>query len=230
MKDMILYDNVYENPDEIRDNALKLFKTTINEDTLYYNWHFPNYKGNYSDIPGLINENETIMGRNFEIAYSLYNEFHIKLIESLLKCKIQYTNEKNGIFILNNCLSNPVAVNVNNIKQHHNNIEEWVGIIFLTPNAPVEGGLTITNYKKLNIHSIDSLKKIEEPFRTTIINEIEKHKRDDTQWETDTQFANVYNRLILLKKNIFYKSSLNFGITLNDSRMTQFFSFGVRYL
>jgi hypothetical protein len=62
-----------------------------------------------------------------------------------------------------------------------------------------------------------------------IFDELEKCKINKTYWDIDTKIANVYNRLVLLKKNIFWSSSLNFGVNLNDSRLIHFFSFGVTY-
>lgn len=227
MQDILIYDNFYEKPDTIRQIALDTFKEFIDENLPYDNWHFNKYKGDYNDIPGLINDNNTIIGRTFETD-SLFDKFHYDLFENLLNSKIQYTCEKNGIFLLNNCLSNPISVNIEKDIKNINNIsEEWIGIIFLTPDAPLDGGITIKNYKKLNINSTKSLKSVEEKFRISILNEIINNNKNKNAWEIDCKIANVYNRLVLFKKNMFYSSSLNFGINLKDSRLTHFFSFGV---
>jgi len=228
MKDIIIYDNFYDNPDIIRQSALEAFKTSINENDPYDKWLFNNYQGKIEDNPGLNKEKKTFIGSKFETS-SFFDMYHENKFEELLNAKIQYTSKKNGIFILESCLSAPISVviNKNNIKASYT--EEWVGIIFLTPDAPVEGGLTITNYKKLNINSVESLTKFDEPIKKLILNELEICKTDKTFWDIDTQIANVYNRLVLLKKNIFYSSSLNFGVNLNDSRLIHFFSFGVTY-
>jgi hypothetical protein len=229
MQDILIYDNFYENPDKIREIALETFKEYIDENLPYDYWHFKDYKGNYNDIPGLINNNNTIIGRTFATD-SLFDKFHYDLFENLLNSKIQYTCEKNGVFLLDNCLSNPISVNIEeNIKNKKSNIEEWIGIVFLTKDPPVEGGITIKNYKNLNINSIKSLENIEKKFRISILNELISNKKNNSAWEIDCKIANVYNRLVLFKKDIFYSSSLNFGINLKDSRITQFFSFGVIY-
>lgn len=228
MTEVIVYENFYENPDLIRQTAIDAFKEMIDENLLYDSWQFNNFKENHrDDIPGLlIKEDKTIIGRTFETS-SFFNDYHEKKIETLLNSKIQYTCESNGIFILHNCLTNPISVIINKNLKPKDNVEEWVGIIFMTPNAPIEGGVTIKNYKKLNINSLKTLQNIEEPFRNLIIEELYSHRKDTTYWEIDSQFANVYNRLILMKKNTFYSSSLNFGIKLDDARLTQYFSFGV---
>jgi hypothetical protein len=228
MKDVIIYDNFYEDPDIIRETALETFKKIIDVNNVYDKWHFNEYKGKFDDIPGLIKEKKPFIGSKFETS-SFFDIYHEKKFEELLNAKIQYTSEKNGIFILESCLSAPISVviNKNNIKASY--IEEWVGIIFLTPNAPIEGGLTIQNYKKLNTNSVKTFIEYDEPIKTIILTEMEKCKIDKTYWDIDSQIANVYNRLILLKKNILYSTSLNFGINLNDSRLIHFFSFSVTY-
>jgi len=228
MKDIIIYDNFYEDPDIIRQTALEAFKKLIIEDIPCNKWHFSKYEGFFHDIPGLIKEKKKFIGSKFETSsfFDMYNE---NIFEKLLNAKIQYTSEKNGIFILDSCLSSPISVviNKNNVKDNY--IEEWIGIIFLTPDAPIEGGLIIQNFKKININSIESLNKLNEPIKNIIFDELEMRKTDKTFWEVDTKIANVYNRLVLLKKNIFWSSSLNFGVNLNDSRLIHFFSFGVTY-
>ena len=226
MTEVIVYDNFYETPDLIRQNAIDAFKEMIDENLLYDSWHFKDLKGNYNDIPGLIKEDKTILGGTFETT-SFFNDYHEKIFEKLLNSKIQYTCKRNGIFILNNCLTNPISVIINKNFKADNIAEEWVGIIFLTPDGPYEGGVSIKNYKKLNINSSKSLQNIEESYRNLILDELHKHKQDETFWETDSQIGNVYNRLILIKKNVFYRSSLNFGVKLNDYRLTHYFSFGV---
>lgn len=225
MKDIIVYDNFYEDPDILRKNIFNSYKIQTNYRVDYDNLHFIDFKGQYDELPGLVKKSNNLFDPTFETT-SFYNDFHKKIFEKLLDSKIQYTCEKNGIFILNSCISNPVSININDIKESVN-IEEWVGIIFLTPDAPLEGGITIYNHKKMNKNSIKSFRKMEKPISDLILVELNNCSKDTTFWEIDTQIANVYNRLILLKKDLFYKSSLNYGINIEDSRLTQFFSFGV---
>lgn len=225
MKDIIVYDNFYEDPDIIRKNILNSYKIQTHSIVNSDNLHFIDFKGQYDELPGLVKKGNNLFDHIFETT-SFYNDFHEKIFERILDSKIQYTCEKNGVFILNSCISNPVSININDIKESVN-IEEWVGIVFLTPDAPVEGGITIYNHKKINKNSIKSLRKMEKSIRDIILVELNNCSKDTTFWEIDTQIANVYNRLILLKKDLFYKSSLNYGINIEDSRLTQFFSFGV---
>jgi hypothetical protein len=107
------------------------------------------------------------------------------------------------------------------------NIEEWIGIVFLTPNAPFEGGITIKQNKKLKTNSIKSIKQLEKSIQMIILDDLKKDCKDATFWETDCIVANIYNRLVLFKKDYFYSSSMNFGIKLDDSRLVHYFSFGI---
>jgi len=226
MENIIICDNFYEDPDSIRNVAINSFKTIIDEKLLYNNWHFFHFKGYYDDMPGLSKKNKSIMGKSFE-TFSFYSKEYENKLEELLKSKIQYTCKNNGIFILNNCITNPISVIINNHVINNPNIEEWIGIVFLTPNAPVEGGITIHQNKKLKKNSLKSVKTIEKFIQNIILDDLNKCSKDTTFWETDCIIANVYNRLVLFKKDFFYSSSLNFGIKLDDSRLIHFFSFGI---
>ena len=223
MKNIIVYDNFYENPDSIRNIALDAYKKEINENNLYDSWHFLDFINKFDDIPG-IKKNKNIYNISYE-TNSFYTSIHEKKIEELLNSKIQYTCEKNGIFILDNCLKN-TSININN-NIINNNFEEWIGIVFLTPNAPYEGGITIKQNKKLKKNSLESIKNLDESVQKILLNELNNCSKDNTFWETDTVIANLYNRIILLKKDYFYCSSLNFGIRLNESKLIHYFSFGI---
>jgi hypothetical protein len=226
MKNIIVCDNFYENPDSIRNIAIESFKKTIDEKLLYYNWNFIEFKGYYDDMPGLSKQNKTIIGKAFE-TFSFYSKVYQDKIEELLKSKIQYTCENNGIFILNNCLTNPISVNINNNINNNTHIEEWIGIVFLTPKAPFEGGITIKQNKNLKSNSLKSIKNLEKSIQMVILDNLKKECKDTSFWETDCIIANLYNRLVLFKKDYFYSSSMNFGIKLEDSRLVHFFSFGI---
>ena len=126
MKNIIVYDNFYENPDSIRNIALDAYKKEINENNLYDSWHFLDFINKFDDIPG-IKKNKNIYNISYE-TNSFYTSIHEKKIEELLNSKIQYTCEKNGIFILDNCLKN-TSININN-NIINNNFEEWIGIVF----------------------------------------------------------------------------------------------------
>jgi len=226
MKNIIVCDNFYEDPDSIRIIAIESFKMTIDEKLSYNNWHFIKFKGYYDDMPGLSKQNKTIIGKAFE-TFSFYSKVYQDKLEELLKSKIQYTCENNGIFILNNCLTNPISVNITNNIVDNPHIEEWIGIVFLTPNAPFEGGITIKQNKKLKTNSLKSIKQLEESLQIIILDNLKKECKDTACWETDCIIANLYNRLVLFKKDYFYSSSMNFGIKLEDSRLVHFFSFGI---
>jgi hypothetical protein len=227
MKNIIIYDNFYEDPNLIRNIAIDAFKLLINDNLFYHNWNFVDFKGNYDEIPGVVKKNNTIVGKHYE-TNSLYTIFHERKFEEVLNAKIQYTCEKNGVFKLTNCLTYPISVNINNNIIQNPNIEEWIGIIFLTPTPPSEGGITIKHNKKLKTNSIKSIKNLEKSIQNIILDDLNKYSKDETYWETDTVIANLYNRLVLFKKDYFYSSSINFGVKLNDSKLLHYFSFAIQ--
>ena len=81
--------------------------------------------------------------------------------------------------------------------------------------------------KKYKISSIFELDDLNKVIKDNIIKDLKNDMYDETKWILDSKISNVYNRLILFKKELFYSSSMNFGIDLNESRLIQYFSFGV---
>lgn len=88
---------------------------------------------------------------------------------------------------------------------------EWAGILYLTPNAPVEAGTGIFRHKKTQIFTgpnpnIDA--------------------KDESQWELITTIGNVYNRLVLYNGKMFHRSIISgFGNSKETGRLTQVFFF-----
>jgi len=82
---------------------------------------------------------------------------------------------------------------------HVDKVSAWAGVLYLTPNAPVQSGTRL--YQKL----------------------------DDGDYETDIEIGNVYNRLIAYRGDIMYHRSMlpGFGKTLETSRLTQVFFFDI---
>lgn len=233
---LIIIDNFYNEPDIIRLNMLKNFETKMaiekkdkNIDTWHAEeWHFNYIDYNYSQLPGLTDNDKTIIGRNF-ILDSLYDEnLHKKEFEKLLNKKIEQTNANNGKGYLYNCLSNPIPIEINNFNNYNEKYDEWVGVLFLTPDAPSEGGITTYNYTPLKITSTEKILSYDENIKKNMLEQLNVNKFDISKyWEVDSTIENVYNRLVLLKKDLFYSSTCNFGTNLYNSRLLQYFSFSV---
>jgi hypothetical protein len=93
----------------------------------------------------------------------------------------------------------------------HTDEYEYTGIIFLTPNAPVESGTGIYRHKEKN---------------TFLRSDNEIFDNDLKNWEMVNMIGNVYNRLILIRGDSYHRSILpGFGNNKTDGRLTQVFFF-----
>jgi hypothetical protein len=90
---------------------------------------------------------------------------------------------------------------------------EWAGILYLTPNAPLEAGTGIFRHK------------LTQTFTGPNLN---IDAKDETQWELITMIGNVYNRLVLYNGKMFHRSLISgFGNSKETGRLTQVFFFNI---
>jgi hypothetical protein len=88
---------------------------------------------------------------------------------------------------------------------------DWAGILYLTPNAPVDAGTGIFRHKQSKIFTGPDPKL---------------NAKDETQWELITTIGNVYNRLVLYNGKLFHRSLIpGFGDCKRSGRLTQVFFF-----
>lgn len=229
-KSIIIIDDYYKNPDEIRKELLDYIEQNIitdNSNGLQLEadeWHFQNLEHTYTDLPGLCDHDKTIMGR----VYSFYSSYISMLckdkLEKIMDKKIYQLSDMKCI--LTNCLSYPNPIQIASLDTVDKKYEEWIGIIFLTPNAPFDGGISTYNYKPLGINTIEKALLHNNTMKQHFIDELHVRKYDISRyWEKDCIIENVYNRLVLFKKDLFYNSTTNFGCNLLDTRIVQQFSF-----
>ena len=121
-------------------------------------------------------------------------------------------NSLNGSFQILNCHDN---FNIQ-YKSEYN----WIGILFLTPNAPINSGLTIFSHNDGTRYNYEI--EIYENSKN-----IENHKYDITKWIQIDKFSNVFNRLILFNSSQFYSFINNFGINNNKANLFQYFTFNI---
>lgn len=101
---------------------------------------------------------------------------------------------------------------------HTDNANNWAGVLFLTPNAPLEGG---TGFYRSKINGSiygDS----DDPVCCN-------NAEDMTKWELVSEVHNVYNRLILFQADQWHTSQVYFGNTMETGRLTQVFFFTTEY-
>jgi hypothetical protein len=98
---------------------------------------------------------------------------------------------------------------------YHYDVQQYAGIIFLTPDAPPETGTTFyrSKYTK-NMKLNDDYNEI---FRTGVL--------DATQFDVVDVVGNKYNRLVLFDAQMIHAASAYFGNNLHNGRLFQLFFF-----
>jgi len=92
----------------------------------------------------------------------------------------------------------------------HHDTKHLAGVLYLTPDAPLEYGTSIFRHKNTGLvygynHQGEDL-------------------RNEDEWEETIRIGNVYNRLILYNGFQYHRSNnLGFGRSLDYSRLTQVF-------
>jgi len=85
----------------------------------------------------------------------------------------------------------------------HNN---WAGVLFLTPDAPVSAG---TGFFKPRFPDTD----------------LSRDSQDMTKWELVDRVGNVFNRLVLFRGHVPHRSLDYFGTDVQSGRLFQVFFF-----
>jgi len=102
----------------------------------------------------------------------------------------------------------------------HHDDTVWAGIIYLTPNAPVESGTVICRHKRTGISMWDPNNPI------TDFNYSPTETNDLTKWDRILTIGNVFNRLVLYRGAYYHRSDVaGFGKDKYDGRLFQTFFF-----
>jgi hypothetical protein len=101
---------------------------------------------------------------------------------------------------------------------HNDGNNNWAGILYLTPNAPVSGGTAFYRYRD------GTATKQEMDVRGNKTH-IDEDSQDLTKWELVDRIGNVFNRLILFNSQRFHMSMDYFGTTNDNGRLFQVFFF-----
>jgi hypothetical protein len=103
----------------------------------------------------------------------------------------------------------------------HYDATDWAGIIYLTPNAPVEAGTAFFRHRDTGIDRVDRNDPNTDFNSTDILDDIHMNK-----WERTMTVGNIFNRLVLFRGTLYHRSDLpGFGDSKYDCRMTQTFFF-----
>lgn len=101
---------------------------------------------------------------------------------------------------------------------HNDGGNNWAGVLYLTPDAPVTSGTGFYRFKD----GTRSRQDMEANGNKEIIN---NHSQDYTKWELVDQVGNIFNRLVLFNSNRFHASMDYFGTCKDDGRLFQVFFF-----
>jgi hypothetical protein len=101
---------------------------------------------------------------------------------------------------------------------HTDKWNNWAGVLFLTPDAPLSGGTAFYRFKD-GAMCEDDCKFLKNQ------KEIDRFSQDLTKWDLVDRVGNVFNRLVLFNANRFHMSCDYFGDTKENGRLFQVFFF-----
>ncbi len=102
----------------------------------------------------------------------------------------------------------------------HRDLTDWSAIIFLTPNAPIDGGTKLFIHKETGIsyRSTDEMEAV-----------LNKDSAREEAWHQVDRVGNIYNRCVLFRGKRSHISDRYFGSCLEDGRLFQTFFFNDGY-
>jgi hypothetical protein len=193
-KSIIVIDDFYKNPDEIRNFAIN------NLEYKESGYH----KGKRST-------NKFILNRTKEI------------FENILGKQIYNWNKDeyaNGIFQF--CTTNDPIV-------YHTDTQNYAGLIFLSPNAPVSTGTATYKSKVTGVRKFDKTNYSDELFKKTFSGYgDEVNFYDNSSYELVDKIGNIYNRLVLFDSKCIHAATEYYGNNIDDSRFFQLFFFDIK--
>jgi hypothetical protein len=106
---------------------------------------------------------------------------------------------------------------------HADEYNHWAGVLYLTPNAPLNSGTGIFKHKETGLYKIPRM--IDGSIDRELTNKIYNDAGDISKWELVNYIGNVYNRLVIYQGDLFHTSLKYFGNNLEDGRLFQTFFF-----
>jgi hypothetical protein len=132
--------------------------------------------------------------------------------ERILGCRVTNwdDNDANGRFQV--CFATDAV-------PYHSDTQSMAGVLFLTPNAPVEAGLSLLRGR------LSGLRRRSPDRRLMELTFGGGAEFDRSRWEEIDRIANIYNRLVLFDAQLAHGATAYFGNTLEDGRLFQNFFF-----
>lgn len=99
---------------------------------------------------------------------------------------------------------------------YHSDLQKWAAVIFLTPNAPIDGGTQLLKSK---------LTGARHPNDPNYHASFEGGFFDKTNFEVVDSIGNIYNRLVIFDAQSIHAASCYFGNQDTNARLTHLFFF-----
>ena len=101
---------------------------------------------------------------------------------------------------------------------HNDGWNNWAGVLYLTPNAPVNSGTGIFRFK-------DGTRTVDEAEARGNKKILDESSQDYNNWELVDKVGNVFNRLVLFNSKQYHASLDYFGTNKDNGRLFQVFFF-----
>ena len=99
----------------------------------------------------------------------------------------------------------------------------FTGVIYLTPNAPLEGGTTLS----VDTTNGPLYQEMKEKYYSDLEVDLDEYylarETNNNRFTKTIEISNVFNRLVMFPGNIFHKENKFFGTVIEDSRLTLVF-------
>jgi hypothetical protein len=108
---------------------------------------------------------------------------------------------------------------------YHVDSQQFAGVVFLTPNAPLDSGTATYRSKITGATRFEDNDELYEQTFKGVSNELNFY--DSTSYEVVDKVANVFNRLVLWDAKAIHAATNYFGDNINNARFFQLFFFDV---
>lgn len=111
---------------------------------------------------------------------------------------------------------------------HYTNTQDYVAMIHLTPNAPINTGISTFKSKITKLtHGATAADAAEFSSTTALLNSqsFNNNYQDRTNLEFMDSIANVYNRLVIFNAKSIHAATAYFGSNKEDSKLVHLFFF-----
>jgi len=201
---LIVIDNFYDNPDEIKKLALSLDFTTKSG-------------GTYPGVEAIASEVD------WTSSWKKLRDYIEEDVDAPCPLKDGFPQGKFRLALKEHESDRPDLV--------HEDVHKWSGVIYLSSPEYCQGGIAYYKHKKTGALS-SSPEWFSENYpylldvpRSELQKELLAIFKDESQWEKIGEIPMLYNRAIIIMAQCFHGSTGIFGTCKENARLTQNFQF-----